>query len=125
MTGPASAGTAGPSVAQASKAWLVANTVPKRAVLMVPAPDARRALDGVASLLGPRHTVLVVTDAVDALFIERLGAGLGLHVVVSPPLGSQQSLPSLVTGIGPLWRESSAMALGRIVGFGRIDWAGG
>lgn len=107
----------------AARSWLAAGGVPAAAVSLVVGPGAPSALSQVAALLGPGSRVVVVTDALDALYVERLGSGVGLSTQVAAAVGSARSLPSLVTDVGPLWRETSAVAVGRVIGYGRVSWA--
>jgi hypothetical protein len=87
------------------------------------ADDAATQLRLAASTLGasPAHPVhvIVVTDAVDALWTRHAAAEDGLAATIVAPAG----LPVAVRSLGPLLRETSAVAVGRIIGFGRVTWA--
>jgi hypothetical protein len=94
--------------------------VPRLALTSVAAPDASTALSKTAKLLGKGTSVIVVTDAIDALWTQGAGAGDGLSVAVSPPPSSKKLV---FTELGPFVRETTGVAVGRIFGFGRISWA--
>ncbi len=125
VTGPRATVSGAPTVTGVSVRWLVVSGVPRSAIRVVVAADPHTALDVLGSRLGPGTKVAVVTDAVDAFFVEQLATGAGLVAQIFPTSDSQRSLPSLLGGFGSLWRETTAVALGRVVGYGRIGWAGG
>ncbi len=115
---PPRAGSVGSSAYE--KKFLVHDRVPPRALTFVAAPDASTALSKTAKLLGKGTSVIVVTDAIDALWTRGAGAGDGLSVAVSPPPSSKKLV---FTELGPLVRETAGVAVGRIFGFGRFSWA--
>ncbi len=115
---PPPAGSVG-SIAYEKK-FLVGPGVPRRDLTFVAAPDASTALSKTAKLLGKGTSVIVVTDAIDALWTQGAGAGDGLSVAVSPPPSSKKLV---FTELGPFVRETTGVAVGRIFGFGRISWA--
>lgn len=114
--------TAGPNAAMR---WLSARGVPASRQELALGGNAASQLRAAASAvrasgatLAPVR-VLVVTDAIDTLWTERAAAEDGLLATVVPP----SSLPISASELGPLWRETSAVAAGRIIGFGRVTWA--
>jgi hypothetical protein len=100
--------------------WLGAHGVPASARLTVPGATASAQLRAVGTALGSDTPVLVVTDAIDAMWTERAAPEDGLSVTVVPAVGSE---PFFFKELGPVWRETSAVAAGRIIGFGRASWA--
>jgi uncharacterized SAM-binding protein YcdF (DUF218 family) len=119
LSGPVSA----PGVASETSVagdWLGAHGVPAADRLTVPGANASAQLRAVGAVLGPDTPVLVVTDAIDAMWTERAAPEDGLSVTVVPALGSE---PLFLKELGAVWRETSAVAAGRIIGFGRASWA--
>ncbi len=100
--------------------WLEAHGVVSSVLTELKASNAATALSRVAILLGRERSVIVVTDAIDALWTEGAGAGDGLSVQVSPPPSSKKFV---FFELGPLVREATGVAAGRVFGFGRISWA--
>ena len=105
--------------------WLTAHGVPVDQAYRIFADDTATQLRLAAASLGAKPAparpipVLIVTDAVDALWTERAAAQDGLAATIVAPSGAAVS----VHEIGPLWRETSAVAAGRIIGFSRVTWA--
>jgi len=100
--------------------WLGAHGVPPSALAELRASNSAVALSRAAKFLGKGRGVIVVTDAIDALWTEGAGAGDGLSVQVSPPPSSKKFV---FAEFGPLVREATGVAVGRVFGFGRISWA--
>lgn len=115
---PPAAGSIG-SVSFESK-WLRHHGVLPSSLTELRASNSVVALSRTAKILGKGRGVIVVTDAIDALWTEGAGAGDGLSVQVSPPPSSKKLVFS---EFGPLVREATAVAVGRVFGFGRISWA--
>jgi len=105
-----------PSGVTVARRWLVARGVPSAAILAVRATDSVIGLSRAAKLLGSRDQVIVVTDAIDALWTKDLAAGDHLKATIAPAVGSKKLI---LEEIGALWRESSAVAAGRVIGYGR------
>jgi uncharacterized SAM-binding protein YcdF (DUF218 family) len=89
-------------------------------LIKVQASDAAVALLKTARRLTRGNSVIVVTDAIDAQWVRYVGAEDGLFVQVSPPASSEKLVFS---ELGPLVRESTGIAVGRLVGFGHVPWA--
>ncbi|HTW99593.1 MAG TPA: hypothetical protein VMD59_12490, partial [Acidimicrobiales bacterium] len=100
--------------------WLVAHGVLAGAQLAVTGSNASSQLRAAGAALGSGTSVLVVTDAIDAMWIERAAPEDGLAATVVPATGSE---PLFFKELGAVWRETSAVAAGRIIGFGRASWA--
>ncbi|HXZ83272.1 MAG TPA: ElyC/SanA/YdcF family protein [Acidimicrobiales bacterium] len=98
------------------KTYHVAPSALKR----VSAADASIALLETSKALMSGNSVIIVTDAIDALWAKYVGAQDGLSVQVSPPASSEKLIFS---ELGPLVRESTGVAVGRIFGFGHAPWA--
>jgi uncharacterized SAM-binding protein YcdF (DUF218 family) len=109
-----------PSAADAGRAWLLGEGVSPSALRALRTGGAASGLAQAAQLLGAHARVVLVTDAIDALFAKGLAAGAGLDPEVSPATGSERSL---LAESGPLWRQATAVAAGRIIGYGRVSWA--
>jgi hypothetical protein len=90
------------------------------AVVELRAPNTAVALSQTARRLGDGGSVIVVTDAIDALWTRGAASGDGLTAQVSPPPSSKKFV---FDEIGPLLREATGVAVGRVLGFGRVSWA--
>ncbi|MGD0743459.1 MAG: hypothetical protein ABSA31_09310 [Acidimicrobiales bacterium] len=90
------------------------------AVVELRAPNTAVALSQTARRLGDGGSVIVVTDAIDALWTHGAASGDGLAAQVSPPPSSKKFV---FDEIGPLLREATGVAVGRVLGFGRVSWA--
>jgi hypothetical protein len=100
------------------KKWL--HGVVSSALVVREAPNAVKALSLAAKLFDRRGSVIVVTDAIDALWTQGAGSADGLTLQVSPPPSSKKFV---FDELGPLLRESTGVAVGRLFGFGRATWA--
>ena len=119
---PAGAPSTGPSPSAIARAWLVGQHVGAGAVVALHSTTAAETLSAAAALLGTPAKVVVVTDAMDALFSRGAAAADGLQAVVAPAVGSSSIA---VSELGPLWRQATGVAVGRVIGYGRVGWAGG
>jgi hypothetical protein len=109
-----------PSPSAVARAWLVARGVPPSAILALDAPTASATLSTLPAVLGASARVVVVTDALDALFVRGAAAGDGLEAVVEPAVGSRGIGTSM---FGQLWRQATGVAAGRVIGFSHVSWA--
>jgi uncharacterized SAM-binding protein YcdF (DUF218 family) len=100
--------------------WLEAHGIVASALVAREAPNAVGALSSAAKLFDRRGSVIVVTDAIDALWTQGAGSADGLTLQVSPPPSSKKFV---FDELGPLLRESTGVAVGRVFGFGRAAWA--
>jgi hypothetical protein len=100
--------------------WLERHGVVSSALVVWKAPNAVKALSLAAKLFDRRGSVIVVTDAIDALWTQGAGSADGLTLQVSPPPSSKKFV---FDELGPLLRESTGVAVGRLFGFGRATWA--
>jgi uncharacterized SAM-binding protein YcdF (DUF218 family) len=116
----AAATTATANPAQAAARWLESQGVPAHAVVTLPAGTAAAALQSTAALLGPGAHVIVVADAIDALWTTGAARAAGLQATVSPALGSEQPVYSEVI---PLVKQAAGVAVGRVIGYGHTSWA--
>ncbi len=107
--------------AEASAKYLTENGVPESAILLESeGTSSYESLTGVESLLAERglDTVLIVTDPYHALRSKLIAEEVGLTAHVSP------TPTSVVTGSKALERhltEAAGVAVGRIIGFDRLD----
>jgi hypothetical protein len=116
---PPSAGEVGSRSYDTS--WLEAHGVVSSELVAREAPNAVVALSKAAKLFDGRgSSVIVVTDAIDALWTQGAGSADGLMLQVSPPPSSKKFV---FDELGPLLRESTGVAVGRVLGFGRAAWA--
>ena len=111
-----------PSGASVARHWLVNNGVPSSAILFVRADNSLTALSRSAALLGSRKHVIIVTDAIDAHWTKSAASADGLKATIAPGIGSKKFL---FEELGALWRQSTAVAAGRIIGYGHTGWAAG
>jgi uncharacterized SAM-binding protein YcdF (DUF218 family) len=104
--------------------WLVARGVPASSVATVTAPDASTGLTKVKSIpgvgVGDGTSVIIVTDAIDALWTNGAASKAGLSAQVSPALGSEKAV---YEELGALWRQATGVAVGRLIGYGHATWA--
>lgn len=117
---PAKAGATSP--ASVAKAWLVARGVPASTVLTLSTRTSTATLSAVAAVVGTPATIVAVTDAMDALFTRGAAASDQLTAIVAPAVGSTSIS---ATDFGPLWRQATGVAVGRVIGYSRATWAGG
>jgi len=69
---------------------------------------------------GSKPPVIVVTDAIDALWTKGAATGAGMTPQIDPAAGSKVFLWK---EFGSLVRETTGVAAGRIIGDGRASWA--
>lgn len=117
---PATAGA--PSPASVAKAWLVARGVRASSVLTLSTRTPTATFSAVAAVVGTPAKIVAVTDAMDALFTRGAAASDQLKAIVAPAVGSSSISPS---DFGPLWRQATGVAVGRVIGYSRATWAGG
>lgn len=84
------------------------------------ATDAGTEFSRVEKRVGRGHRVIVVTDAINALYMESVATGDGLVPEVVAPPGSKKFVFSQIS---PLFREASGVAVGRVIGFAHATWA--
>ncbi|HUY29974.1 MAG TPA: ElyC/SanA/YdcF family protein [Acidimicrobiales bacterium] len=109
------------SVTRIATSWLESNGVPTSSILGLPAAGAPAGVAAAAGVAGSGTHVIVVTDAIDALWAKGAASRSGLVAQVSPAVGSERSITS---ELGPLWRQATAVAVGRLIGYGRTTWVG-
>lgn len=114
--------TSGPSPSAIARAWLVAQGLPASSVVALHSTTAAETLSAAAVTLGTPNSVVVVTDAMDALFARGAAASDGLQAVVAPAVGSSAIAWS---DLGPLWKQATGVAVGRVIGYSRASWADG
>jgi uncharacterized SAM-binding protein YcdF (DUF218 family) len=112
--------TATPNAASVATHWLESQGVPASKVTVLPAGGAVSAFQSTAALLGPQAHVIVVADAIDALFTRDAADAAGLSATVSPAVGSEQPIYGQVV---PLVKQATGVAVGRVAGYGRASWA--
>jgi uncharacterized SAM-binding protein YcdF (DUF218 family) len=118
-----SLGPAGePSTTSIESSWLRQNGVPKTSIEIVQASGVTQSLFQASALIGSGTRTIIVTDAVDALYDKAAATSLGLNTQISPAVGSKKAF---FTELEALFREASALAAGRVVGYARISWAMG
>jgi hypothetical protein len=94
--------------------------VPASAITPLSATSGTDGLKQIAQTLGPEATTLIVTDAIDVLWTKGAATSAGLEPVIVP---ATHSKVGLYTEVGPLVRETSGVAAGRIIGDLRATWA--
>lgn len=110
-----------PAVTAVAAGWLEGRGVPASSIEPLTASGAPAGVAAAASALARGTRVIVVTDAIDALWVKGAASRSGLVVQVSPAVGSERSVTS---ELGPLWRQATAVAVGRLIGYGRTSWVG-
>ncbi len=106
--------------ASASAAYLEARGVDGASILQEDEGHSSwESLSTVADLLGARglHTVLLVSDPYHSLRIRLIAEELGLRAFVSP---TRTSPVTGSTAFGKELKEAGGVAVGRIIGFGRL-----
>jgi hypothetical protein len=86
----------------------------------VTAKDAGTEFSHVEKLIGRGHRVIVVTDAINTLYMESVAANDRLVPEVVAPSDSKKFVFSQIS---PLFREASGVAVGRVIGFANATWA--
>ncbi|HLX78852.1 MAG TPA: hypothetical protein VKR27_08195, partial [Acidimicrobiales bacterium] len=94
--------------------------VPRSAILRLSSSSVTQAFSDAAKRIRHNARVIVVTDAIDALWTEGASSAGGLRVEISSPPGSHKSV---LSETGQLWRQTFGVAMGRVIGFGRTTWA--
>ena len=72
-----------------------------------------------AGTVGRNRLITVVADALQAAYIENLAADNRLSIQMSPAINSEAVS---LAGVGQLAKEASAVAVGKVIGFTRVDW---
>jgi vancomycin permeability regulator SanA len=117
VVGPAS--TTGASVPSSAEGWLTSAGVPASAIRAVASSNASE-FSAVAATIGTSAPVIIVTDAVDALWSRSAAAAAGLQASVAAAPGSKVAV---VNEVGSLIREATGIAAGRIIGYHNASWA--
>jgi vancomycin permeability regulator SanA len=117
LTGATLAGGSEPA---SEESWLTARSVPRQALTAAGGGSVIDDLTAAARVLGSGTSAIVVTDAIDTLWTTKTAAALGLEVSVSPDPASKKFV---FDEIGPLWRQATAVAAGRIIGYKHTTWA--
>jgi hypothetical protein len=86
----------------------------------VMAKSAGTEFSSVEKRIGRGRRVIVVTDAINSLYMEGVAAENGLHAEVVAPAASKKIV---FAQISPLFRELTGVAVGRVFGFGNATWA--
>jgi hypothetical protein len=105
------------SAAKSSELAPVANPHDITAVL---AKSAGTEFSRVEKRLGRGHRVLIVTDAINALYMEGVASAYGLRPEIVSPSASKKIVFSQIS---PLFREATGVAVGRVIGFAQATWA--
>jgi hypothetical protein len=98
----------------------LASVVTPTKVTAVLAKNAGAEFSRVEKRIGRGRRVIVVTDAIDALYMKGVSAADGLNPEVVAPRASKKSVFSQVS---PLFRQATAVAVGRVIGFAHATWA--
>jgi hypothetical protein len=64
--------------------------------------------------------VIIVADPLSSLRLRSIASGAGLTPEISPATPPSRSF---WTDVGQVWRQASAVAFGRVLGFGSTGWA--
>jgi hypothetical protein len=114
VTGTAATGEAG-----VETSWLEENGVPKSAIDPVTGSDTASQLQAAATALHTGREVIIVTDAMDTLWVRDVAIRDGLKPEIAPGLGSERPF---YDQLGTVLSQAGAVAVGRIIGFSRASW---
>jgi uncharacterized SAM-binding protein YcdF (DUF218 family) len=103
----------------AGKAWLEQNGVPSSAINFVNGANTAAQLQAAAAKTGAGQNAIVVTDAMDALWVRGTAVHYRLHPQIAPALDSERPF---YDQIGTVLSQAGAVAVGRIIGFERATW---
>lgn len=98
----------------------IAPIVNPRDVTAILAKTSGSEFSRVEKRIGRGRRVIVVTDAINALYMEGLVADDGLRPEVIAPPASKKSV---FGQFSPLFREATGVAVGRVIGFANATWA--
>ena len=98
----------------------LASAVTPGDVTAVLAKNVGKELSLLEKRIGRGHRVIVVTDAINALYVEGVASGDGMKPEVVAPATSKKILFSQFS---QLFREASGVAVGRVIGFSNATWA--
>jgi hypothetical protein len=103
-----------------AKLWLVSQGIPTTAISGAGGSTSYQALKMAEKGIGERSSVDIVTDAINILWTSHAAAAAALKVNAIFPAAESKRF---VTGeLEPLWRETTGVAAGRIIGFSRTSW---
>jgi hypothetical protein len=108
------------NVASVEAGWLEVNGVPKSEIHLVSGANTASQIYAAASEAGNGQEVIIVTDAMDALWVQGTAVHYHLHPQIAPALNSERPF---YDQIGTVLSQAGAVALGRIIGFERATWA--
>lgn len=101
--------------------WLKAHHVPAPVIVALPPSTATAALHAAAVRVGLGNVLVIVTDAIDTLWAKNAAKAQSVVPEVSPALNSERpiykQIPALV-------RQSAGVAVGRLLGYSKTNWAG-
>jgi hypothetical protein len=101
-------------------AQLELDGVAKKDIQMVSGSNTAAQLQVAATDVGAGRNVIVVTDAVDALWVRGTAVHYGLRPQIAPALSSERPF---YDQLGTVLSQASAVAVGRVFGFQRASWA--
>ena len=101
---------------------LLTEGIPNSALVELRSSTTTRGFSTVATRLGHGVRVIVVTDAIDALWAEGAVSADGLRVEISSPPSSHKIF---FAEFSELCEQASGVAVGRAIGFGHASWAAG
>ncbi len=102
-----------------SKEYLISNKIPPSRISILSASSVPGTFSALAGTVGRNRLITVVADALQAAYIENLAADNRLSIQMSPAINSEAVS---LAGVGQLAKEASAVAVGKVIGFTRVDW---
>lgn len=98
----------------------LAPAVKPRDVTGILAKSSGAEFSRIENRFGRGKRVIIVTDAINALYMEGVASGDGLRPEVVAPVTSKKIVFSQIS---PLFREATGVAVGRVIGFANATWA--
>lgn len=106
-----------------ARTWLIAHGIPRSDIVGTFNGATYDALLSAARSISSANRVVIVTDAIDRLWVSHTAKTVGLNVgEIYAAIGSQRLFTS---ELNALWIQDSGVAAGRIIGFSHTNWLTG
>lgn len=103
----------------AANQWLTTHGIPSSLIANIYTGSTFSSFTSIAQRVGSSSRVVIVADALEALWVSHVANSAGLrNVIIYAPLGSKQSV---FHEFGGLWRQTVGVAVGRIIGFNHMS----
>ena len=108
---------------ESAKKWLITHGIPNSDVVGTFNGATYDALLSAARSISSANQVVIVTDAIDRLWVSHTAKSAGLNVErIYAAVGSQKLF---INELGSTWLQTSGVAAGRIIGFSHTSWVTG